>query len=369
MTFLKKINEVRRRIIFSITKNIGNSPARRTSDSGSDRDINRILICRPNHRLGNLLLITPLIQDVIDTFPNCKIDLFVKGNLATSIFKNYANVNSIIELPRKPFKHFFKYIQGWASIQKTKYDIVINVIRDSSSGRLSAKFANSENKIFGDVNEDGHLKSKDDEHIAKYPVYNFRNYLTKLGFTTNHKPVASLNLKLSPFEISQGHQILKTIVGDNDKKTICLFTYATGDKCYSESWWEKFHERLKEEYPTLNIIEVLPIENVSKILFKAPTFYSKDIREIASLIANTAVFISADNGIMHLASAAQTPTIGLFSVTDKNAYEPYDHHSTGIKITTYDTDECIMALNTILKSNNLFNQEDLMADSEHQFAI
>ena len=31
-------------------------------------EIKRILICRPNHRLGNLLLLTPLLQEVIETF-------------------------------------------------------------------------------------------------------------------------------------------------------------------------------------------------------------------------------------------------------------------------------------------------------------
>jgi ADP-heptose:LPS heptosyltransferase len=37
-------------------------------------------------------------------------------------------------------------------------------------------------------------------------------------------------------------------------------------------------------------------------------FYSKDIREIGAVIANTEIFIGADSGIMHLASASLTPT-------------------------------------------------------------
>ena len=57
---------------------------------------------------------------------------------------------------------------------------------------------------------------------------------------------------------------------------------------------------------------MLSIENISMIQFRAPTFYSKDIRQIGSLIANTEVFIGADSGIMHLASSSQTPTVGLF---------------------------------------------------------
>jgi ADP-heptose:LPS heptosyltransferase len=67
-----------------------------------DAIIKTVLISRPNHRLGQLL-ITPLVQEVTDTFPNCKIDLFVKGNIAAIIFENYENIDSIIKLPKKHF--------------------------------------------------------------------------------------------------------------------------------------------------------------------------------------------------------------------------------------------------------------------------
>ena len=109
-----------------------------------------------------------------------------------------------------------------------------------------------------------------------------------------------------------------------------------------------FIERLQTEFPHLNIIEVLPVQNVSKLSFKAPTFYSKDVREIASLIANTDVFIGADSGIMHLASSSQTPTVGLFSVTDQSLYEPYNDSSVAINTNVIDTDECIRIIRDII---------------------
>jgi ADP-heptose:LPS heptosyltransferase len=59
-------------------------------------EIKRILITRPNHRLGNQLLITPLLKEVHDQFPNARLDLFLKGNLGHMIFKNYEYVDDII---------------------------------------------------------------------------------------------------------------------------------------------------------------------------------------------------------------------------------------------------------------------------------
>ena len=347
MKISKKINVFRRSLTHLITKNIGNSQLNQNTDFIDKAKIKRILICRPNQRLGNLLLITPLIEEVTTTFPECKIDLFVKGTLAPIVFKNYANINLIFELPKKPFKTLIDYFQVWAKIRKQHYDIVINVDKNSSSGKLATQFARSKYKFFGDSNDDNALKYKDYKHIAKYPIYDFRSYLSQLGLEKNENPIPSLNLKLSSLEIAEGKKVLNDIV-NNDKKTICIFTFATGEKCYSESWWENFYERLKKEYSNYNIIEVLPVENVSQIAFKAPTFYSKDIRQIGSLIANTELFIGADSGIMHLASSVQTTTVGLFSITDINKYQPYGNNSVAINTNISDTDDSIKIINSTI---------------------
>ena len=319
----------------------------RDIDFRSKADIKRILICRPNHRLGNLLLVTPLLQEVIEIFPLAKIDLFVKGSIAPSLFKNYTNVNRIIQLPRRPFGSLWKYLSGWFAIRMNRYDLVINTVNHSASGRLATKFSNSKYKFFGDIDEDPQLRFPDDDHMAKYPVYSFRRNLHAMGFNTSKRKVAFLDLKLSSDEIAAGKRTADAIV-QNDKKIICLFTYATGDKCYSQSWWMKFYERLKSEYGDYNIIEILPVENVSQISFLAPSFYSKNLREIGGLIANAEVFIGADSGMMHLASAAKTPTVGLFQKTNTRIYEPYNPGSVAIDTGISDCDECMRILNRIL---------------------
>ncbi|WP_394773855.1 glycosyltransferase family 9 protein [Flavobacterium sp.] len=352
MGILKKINVFRRGLMRNLTKNIGKSGSQEDIILVDKTDIKRILICRPNGRLGNLLLITPLVQEVTEIFPNCKVDLFVKGTLAPIIFENYENIDKIIDLPKKPFKSLVKYLNVWISIKRQNYDIAINVDQNSSSGRLAVQFSNAKYKFFGDSNEEFQSLKNDYEHIAKYPVYNFRNYLTKLRFPKSNKIIAPVNLKLSPSEIVEGKEILSDLF-HNDKKTICIFTYATGEKCLSEEWWENFYTKLKDEYANYNIIEILPVENVSQIGFKAPTFYSKDIREIAAVIANSNLFIGADSGIMHLASAAQTPTIGLFSGANIKKYEPYDNCSIGIDVNIYTKKDYLNTINSILNNGKL----------------
>lgn len=345
MSFLKKINKIRRNVMGGITNNLG-APSKGESIAPLvPTEIKRILICRPNHRLGNQLLITPLVQEISETFPNCKIDLFVKGNLSLVLFENYGNIDRIIRLPKKHFKQFPQYIWGWLKLKKHRYDLVFNVDKRSSSGKLSTKFARGKHKFFGETLEDLSSKYDDFGHLAKYPVYNLRSLLPQ---TETYKPVYPLNLNLASSEIINGQKTLEKIV-KSKQKTIALFTYATGGKRHSEAWWGEFYEKLKNEFPNYNFVEILPKENVSQIGFSAPTFYSMDIREITSVMAAMALFIGTDSGMMHLSAASQAPTIGLFSVTKKDKYEPYGNQSLGINTRETNMDEIIQHAKEILQ--------------------
>lgn len=348
MNFKVRINRIRRRVMRSITKNVGSSYSEPQKGDIDISEIRKILIIRPNHRLGNQLLLTPLVQEIINTFPGCEIDLFVKGGVAHPVFENYKEINTIIKLPRKPFENLYKYAKSWISIKRKTYDLVINADKNSSSGKLLTQLAKAKIKVFGELDASIPDKYDDYEHISKYPIYNLRHYLSKLGFENTSKDVPLLDIKLSKAEISNGNTILKDII-KNNKKTICIYTNATGAKCYSEDWWDKVYTRLLKEYPEYNIIEMLPIENISKINFKAPHFYSQDIREMGAIIRNTDIFISADNGVMHLASASLTPIVGFFSRTKTSIYGSYGNGSVALNTKETDIDDWFKAIANILR--------------------
>ncbi len=333
-----------------LTRNIGRIVSGSSNNDLTNTNIKKVLVSRPNSRLGNQLLITPLVQEIIDVFPECEIDLFVRGQIAPILFENYKNVNRIIRLPKKPFKELLKYIKVWFSLKKYSYDMVLNMDKNSSSGRLSTQFANGRFKFFNDIDEELQAKYDDYEHKAKFPVYNFRNYLIKSGFENIDidKPIPTLNIKLSDSEIAKGKEILDSLT-DKNKETIAIYTFATGAKCYSKEWWLPVYDRFCKEYgKEYNILEVLPVENVSQIDFKAPAYYSKDLREITAFINNTKVFIGADSGMMHLASAAQTPVVGLFSITDIIKYQPYNEGSVAIDTNKSDIEDIIKTIDKIL---------------------
>jgi ADP-heptose:LPS heptosyltransferase len=356
MNILKTINALRRFIMRMLTKKIGSSKPTLMGGVNREAQIRKILVCRPNHRLGNLLMTTPMIQELINAFPQARIDLFVKGSVATEIFRSYNNINHIMQLPRKPVKALRKYIATWLSLKKNDYDLVINIDRNSASGRLATEFAHGKYKFFDDAGSENCATQSNYTHLGAHPVHQLRRFMSGFGIQAIEKAVPSLNLKLTTDELTSGLRKLSLLV-DPRKATLCLFTFATGAKCFPESWWQEFYLRIKQKFPNHNVIEVLPIENVSLISFEAPAFYSRNIREIGSLIANGQLFIGADSGMMHLANASQTPTIGLFSVTDSHLYGPYGNQSVGLNMNQHTVDDCLDIAAQILATHNIVTLE------------
>ncbi len=308
---------------------------------GTNDAIKKILVCRPNHRLGSLLLLQPLVQELESTFPNSKIDLLVNQSCAIQLFQNYDNVNQVIELPRNPFKNPTKYISTFKRFRNIKYDLAINAVMESSSGRLFTSISQARFKLVGDDEAD-----KKERHIAKQVIHSLRDFLPILGIKANDGLPPNLDLRLANDELIHGGSLVYDVV-QNPQPTICLYPHTTG----TEKWWLDLYQHLLKAFPDANIIEILPKENSSRIKFNVPVFFTDDVRELAAIIANTDVFIGPDSGVMHLASSSLTPTIGLFSVTDIEKYKPYNEGSVAIQTDGLKINELIVILENTLYPN------------------
>lgn len=350
----KEINQLKRMFLRWLTSKLASASPKKPLSSGFNYRSSRILIVRPNHRLGNQILISPIIAELTEVMPNCKIDLLVQGNLAPILYSHVAQIDTIIKLPRKPFKELGLYIKTIWNLRAKEYDFAINAVQYSSSGRLYTVLSHATYKIVGKENDPEILnKATDYRHIAKYQLYTVRNYLRKLEIPVQNDAATPLTIFLSPQEKEKGKEILNNLV-PKSQRTIAIYTFATGEKCLPVNWWTTFYERLKTTYPDHNILEILPAENVSQIHFAATHWYSRELREIAGVMANCAVWIGADCGIMHLACASEIPVLGLFTGKNEHQYTPYNHLSKSI--IQYDneqfTEDIFSSLKEILPYNH-----------------
>lgn len=331
-----KLNPLKRKVFNFFTHSFENSKrVEQLQKLPKDSNI-KVLISRPNHRLGNQLLLTPLIEEVKKQFPNCKIHLVVNGDLSFTLFSKDNYIEEIINLPKKPFNNIFNYIASSVKLASNKYDIAIAGCENSNSSKIFVKLSRATFKIYNSGTNQLHKPV----HIAKNPIYNLKTILNAHENLRDYN-YPKLSIKLTTQEIEKGKLLLRELFNNNNKKVICIFTFATGTKCHSKEWWETFYNNLEIEFTNFDILEMLPFENVSQINFRSRHFYSKDLREIASIIENCVIFIGADSGMMHLSASTNTTTIGLFNRDNSNIYKPYGNENQSINTNTFQISEIV----------------------------
>jgi hypothetical protein len=124
-------------------------------------------------------------------------------------------------------------------------------------------------------------------------------------------------------------------MGQSTSQAPCigLFCDAAGAKALPKSWWSELWRHLALLWPTAIFVEIVPISGAPMLGGTLPAYYSTSIRRLSSVLSVMNLAISADGGVMHLAVASGTCTVGLFKVTDAEVYAPYGHGSFGVVVT------------------------------------
>lgn len=295
------------------------------------KGIYRILVCRPNHRLGNTLLLTPLIAELERIYKGAEIDILSEGQIAAEVFSGFFSVRNVCCLPRRGFKHPWRFLSLLLRIRKTRYDLIIDPCLGSGLSRAMVKLLRGRYKLgFDDRNHGSGLThavpcSVAGRHMARRPIHLVR-WINRR--TERDEPgVPCLDIRLNTHERELGRRQLAKVMSDMERPAsrplVGIFANATGAKRYPEAWWREFIEAFSQRLPHADVVEFVPMHGRSMLDSTLPAYYSSDIRRMAAVMAAVDLVISADCGVMHLAVASGVPTAGLFCVTDPEVYEPY----------------------------------------------
>ena len=111
--------------------------------------IQRVLICRPNHRLGNTVMLTALMSEIENRFPGAEVDVLGSGGATRSVFGGFDCLGELFLLDRRALRHPLATISTLRKLRAKRYDLVVDAAAGSSSGRIAANLARA-------VRGDGH---------------------------------------------------------------------------------------------------------------------------------------------------------------------------------------------------------------------
>lgn len=345
----KYYSELRRRVIRRAMQPLFRASDTRLAPAAdvTAMGVRRILICRPNHRLGNLLLLTPLVIELERIFPDARIDIVLAGAHGAELFRGFPGIGHIYSLSRRMVRHPVAVIRTVWQIRRARYDLALDPCEASQSGRLLVAMAGAGQVIGIPRGQSiaGTAASasmgRAPAHMAQWPVFLLRRTLARSSPEAGNDYPA-MDIRLTQDERQGARRALERVLhaesGSSPRRIIGLFAEATGAKGYGKGWWERFICVVRERHPDAALVEIVPADGRPRLAL--PSFGSPSPRAVAAVIANMTCFVSADCGVMHLASAAGVPTLGLFSVSDALKYAPYGHGSQALE-TRGDTPEVV----------------------------
>ena len=287
-----------------------------------------ILICRPNTRLGNTLLMTPLVEEIEATLPSARVEILTACPSAHEVFQEFPSVRRVHQLPFRGFHHPLRHLLTLLNARRVRYDILIDPSPRSWTARFLTRHLAAHLKL--GFSRAGKADGVDVSvpfvgapvHMGDYPVYLFRRGIFGLDDAAACAETPKLSIRLTEAERLAGEREIERVLGASGSgPVVAVAAHATGAKQFSVDWWRRMIVSLQRQVPSVRIVEIRPPNGVAA-LPELPAYFSRRVRHVAAVLEAADCFICADSGLMHLGAATDATTVGLFKVTEPRLYVP-----------------------------------------------
>lgn len=291
--------------------------------------VRRILLVRPNFRLGNLVLVTPALRVLRGALPDAGIDVLCGAPYA-DLFARDPAVAETIPVARDLHRRPGDLVRLARRLRAARYDLVIDGARGSSF--LGAFFAWLSRGRLRVATETSRYGAFFNVHVPFNPPSSHKvdmllGLLTGLGLDVAD---ATTYVALGDDDRERAAEVWRSLGLDADAHVVGIVLGARGDK----------------QWPLAQVVELVrglhDGQDARVVLFGGPEEQERlaevgrempagvaisplvPVRVFGALLARCSAVVTSDSGPMHLAAAVGVPTVTLVRATQSAFYLPQD---------------------------------------------
>lgn len=291
------------------------------------QDISRIIVIRPNYRIGNAILSTAIIAPLRARFPDAQID-FLATDKTAALYANLP-VAEVAVMSRSAILRPWRAVSVVRGLRAQRYDLAVQLEQGSLSGLLVASLVGARyvmGKPKGDaVWYDINVKAPITHAYDTGPVF-----ARELGVDV---PV-STQLALSREELDQARDQFQALGLAVDgagqvEPFVAVFVGGHADKVCPLVFWLELIRGLDQSGQRF-VVFVGPEENALlpqlrqalKTLPRGVLCSPQPLRVFAAMLAQASRMVTPDSGPMHMAAALGVPVVLVARTRKSLAFVP-----------------------------------------------
>jgi ADP-heptose:LPS heptosyltransferase len=278
-------------------------------------------------RIGDLILTTPLIKTIRDAYPSAELHILAGRNNFFTL-KGYPFVNSLHVHTKRPLKTVLLLLR----LRRERFDLWIDPKdHHSTESRLFVRLARPRESVgFNRKNETLYTHSIK-SNIEQFNDHAIDRYLNSVAFL-GLKPAMQRPL------LYCGKAAEEKIVSFLRINGITRYCHVHISASRPERYWEeaKWCALLKqlEEKNVFCLISAGPLDielanRIAGTARNARYYPTPSLDDLYSIVNHAAAVISPDTAVIHIASAFNRPTVGLYADCgwNLNSFAPRADHS------------------------------------------
>jgi heptosyltransferase-3 len=288
-------------------------------------EVRRILLVRPNFRLGNALITSPLIAALRERFPDARLDYL--GGEGTLGVLDHLPIDERIVMSRGFVLRPWRFVALFLELRARRYDLAVEGAMGSFSGGLYAWLSGARHRLGVPRRNERFL----DVRLPPTPVAHAYDgpvaFAAHLGVGCVDRPV----YVVSTAETLRAQQLLAErglVTADGQiAPFVALFVGGHGAKRWPLERWTDLAGRLGEQHVRVVVLagpeEADSLPRLRSALDgRALVVEPQPLRTFAALLASATLVVTPDSGPMHLAAAVETPVLAVLASRGSTFFRP-----------------------------------------------
>lgn len=286
--------------------------------------VRSVLLVRPNFRMGNVLVTSPLVAALRERFPGARIDYL--GGEGTFALLDHLPIDRLHVMSRRYVLRPWRFVALFRRLRRARYDVAVEGAMGSFSGGLYAYLSGARYRVGVPHRNERFLNVRLPEtpvtHCYDGPVAFARH----LGVGCADRPV----YVVAPDEAAAARALLGDLGladGERTAPFCVLFVGGHGTKRWPRDRWVELARRLSGGGARVVVCtgpdEAASVDDLRRALAGiAAVLPPQPLRTFAAVLGAATLVVTPDSGPMHLAAAVATPVVAVLAAAHSTFFPP-----------------------------------------------